>query len=253
MSKKKDSPAVQEDQASDEIVDEVLNSISIRMNHREVDISLLRPNTWNPNQQSDFMYERQGRSLKRFGFIQAVLVRSGDRSGVFPDGKLEIIDGEHRWRKMVELGAKKIVVNDLGLLPDHEAKALTDILNRLRGEDDKLKKAQLLTELVTEFEDLKEVLPYTASDFEEFGSMANFDWGALDDSAPDGDRGSSGGKDDDGELVSFQAKLTPDQKDIVDRAIDRAKRNGDTKSSARALELICADYLAGPGDGSPED
>lgn len=246
MTKKKDLP-VAEEQAADEIVDDVLNSVSLRMNHREVDIGLLRPNTWNPNQQSDFMYERQGRSLKRFGFIQAVLVRSGDRSGLFPDGKLEIIDGEHRWRKMVELGAKTIVVNDLGLLPDHEAKALTDILNRLRGEDDKNKKAQLLTDLVTEFADLKEILPYTESDFEEFSSMVNFDWSALNDDAPSGDSRNKGDGDDDGDLVSFQVKFTSDQKKIVDSAIDRAKQAGDTKSSARALELICADYLAGVG------
>jgi len=234
---------------ADELVDNVLNAVHIRANYRRVSIDKLRANPWNPNQQSEFMYDRQGRSILRFGFLQAVLVRSGDNDGPFKDGTFEIIDGEHRWRKMVELGAKEIVVNDIGNVPDHEAKALTDILNRLRGEDDKTKKAELIHGLITEFAELKDVLPYTESDFEEFGNIANFDWDGLGDDAPPGDGGGGGA---DAGQHSFQVKLSDDQKEVVDRAIDLAKQAADTQSAARALELICADYIAGAVATDPD-
>lgn len=43
--------------------------------------------------------------------------------------------------------------------------------------------------------------------------------------------------------VSIQA--TEDQAKIIRQAIERAKDEGETDSEGRALELICADYLAG--------
>jgi hypothetical protein len=206
----------------------------------------LRPNPWNPNKQSDFMYDKEKKSIQRFGFLDPITVRSGNQDGKFKDGKVEIIDGEHRWRAATDLELKEVSINDLGNLPDAEAKALTIALNELHGEADKVKQAELVTALVTDFPDIAEVLPFTDIEIEEFKGIVDFDWDGLD-----GEKGGGGGGNGD-DLVTLQVKLTKDQKAVIDQAIDRAKAFGENMSIALALEHIAADFLASPGPDGEE-
>ncbi len=206
----------------------------------------LRPNPWNPNRQSDFMFDKEKKSIERFGFLDPITVRSGNEDGKFKDGKVEIIDGEHRWRAATDLGLAEVTINDLGNLPDAEAKALTIALNELHGEADKVKQAELVTHLVTDFPNIAEVLPFTDIEIEEFQGIVDFDWDGLD-----GEGGGGGGGGDD-EFVTFQVKLAKEQKAVVDQALERIKESGKSISTAVALERMAADYLAGPGPDGEE-
>ena len=65
--------------------------MEIRINAIEVDTKDLVPNTWNYNEQTEFMQGKLGKSLEKFGQVAEILVReSGD--------KYETIDGEHRYK-----------------------------------------------------------------------------------------------------------------------------------------------------------
>jgi ParB/RepB/Spo0J family partition protein len=72
-----------------------------------VDIDRLRPNTYNPNQQTVNDFEMLVESMRDDGFTVPILVNDG---GVDPSLKDMIIDGEHRWRAGKVLGMKKVPV-----------------------------------------------------------------------------------------------------------------------------------------------
>lgn len=194
-----------------------------------------RPNPWNPNSQSEFMFEKELGSIRRFGFIDPLTVRTGNQDGPFADGMAEIIDGEHRWLAAKKLGLKKVSLQDLGNVPDHEAKALTIALNELHGEADKVKLAGLVTGLVGDFPDVVDMLPFSDVEIDAFDDIVNFDWDSLDPTDPN-----AGGGDG---AETFQVKLSPEQKEIVDKAIESAKKSSDAKNSGEALVMVAAAYL----------
>lgn len=133
-------------------------AIKYRTNEMIVAISLLVPNSWNPNEETDFMQEKLSNSLERFGQVAEVLVRR------LPSGDFEIIDGEHRWRQMAKAGATEILVNVLEDVTDDEAKMLTMVANELHGNRNPVRLAKILRDLEKE-SDWKEILalmPYNS-------------------------------------------------------------------------------------------
>lgn len=143
---------------------------------KEIDINVIQPNKWNPNLQSDIMFKKEMESIKKFGFIQPILVRQ------FLDGleQYEIIDGEHRWRACKELGYTKILVDTIGEISENEAKVLTIIMNRLRGEDDILKRAEIMKEISQGQSSLLELLPYEDREIQEEMRLLDFDFSQFE-------------------------------------------------------------------------
>lgn len=118
-------------------------------------IGLLEPNDWNPNQQSPRVQEAERESIEAFGFIDPIFVRPHPAK----EGVYQIIDGEHRWRTMTDLGRTEVpvIVRDL---TDEQAKKLTVILNETRGDADMILLSSLLADL-SSLDDFKVGLPYT--------------------------------------------------------------------------------------------
>lgn len=139
----------------------------------EVRLSELRPNPWNPNQQSPFIRKKMARSLHRFGVIRELLVREvgpalAAGEGHAPVAGYEIIDGEHRLDELRSGKVDKAEVRNLGVVPDHEAKQLTVALNEIRGNPNPRKLSELLYTL--EQAGLKpechDVAPYTEAELD---------------------------------------------------------------------------------------
>ncbi len=131
-------------------------AIKIKINEKIVDIDLLVPNLWNPNEESGFMQEKLSGSLETFGQVAEVLARE------LPSGQYEIIDGEHRWNRMKLAGAKEILINNLGKISDDDAKMLTMVANELHGNRNPVKLAKILRELESEadWKSIASLMPY---------------------------------------------------------------------------------------------
>lgn len=113
---------------------------------RIVDIELIHPNPWNPNDMEAEFFEAIVSQVKSEGMIQPVLV--------FPHpekpGEFMIADGEHRWKASKFAGLKKLGVIVVPYDPT-KAKLKTISMNNLRGQNIPIKLARLLVDLHKEY------------------------------------------------------------------------------------------------------
>lgn len=139
----------------------------------------IKENSWNPQQMSPGMMEREKRSIRDHGFIVPIIVRTVGKNSY------EIIDGEHRFKAVKEIGYTTIKAIDLGEIQDHVAKALTLKLNDLRGAADEDKKAILVQELLSSFTpmELMETLPYDQDYYTQFPEF--MEWTKASKELPD--------------------------------------------------------------------
>jgi hypothetical protein len=211
----------------------------IILNTQVVPIEKLRPNSWNPNKQSDFIYAKEKNSIQTFGFVDPVTVRENGED-------YEIIDGYHRWQAAKDLGLKEISINNLGKITEANAKKLTIILNELRGEYDPLKLAEVIKGLSEEVGtgELYKDLPFQDAEIDNLIKVTEFDWSQFK-KAP----GSDGGQGDDEGWVRFDFMVSKSQAEVVTKAIERLVNEIPLQGKnpkGQALELMAADSLASP-------
>lgn len=146
----------------------------LRGDMKEVTLTDVRPNTFNYNRQSEFVFEKMLESLKTYGFVDPLIVRSANEKGKL--GFYEIIGGEHRFKAAEQLEYTNVPIIDLGKVPDREAKKLCIILNETRGKADHDALSALIAELGNDnLEDLS-TLPFDESELKAFMDSANAEW-----------------------------------------------------------------------------
>lgn len=200
-----------------------------------VPIDNLHPNDWNVNEMTPEQGEALRRSILQDGLVAQLLE-------CLPDGT--IIDGEHRWRILKELGVKKVPVVWSDLSPE-EARLATLKRNLLRGEpelaglgrelvdlkislgDERLLKDLALSE--AELEDLIQLFESSAEQLEEL-------FAGLE-------------PPDNGRLHQMTFVLTQRQMGIVEEALALLRRTVDFSASdnqnlnGNCLERMARDSL----------
>ena len=107
-----------------------------RLNVEYTSIDSLKPNTYNPNRQSDHDFELLLRSMEEDGFTQPIVVNND----------FVIIDGEHRWRAASSLGIKEIPIVKVNMSKE-QMRISTIRHNRARGSHDVQLEAEVLRDL----------------------------------------------------------------------------------------------------------
>lgn len=102
-----------------------------------VGVDDVKPNTYNPNRQSEHDFELLLKSMREDGFTQPIIVQAAT---------MEIVDGEHRWRAARELGMTEVPVVKVDMDPA-QMKISTLRHNRARGNEDIDLTAALLRDL----------------------------------------------------------------------------------------------------------
>jgi len=210
-----------------------------------VAIEQLEPNPWNPNVQSDFIFEKEKNSIKKFGFIDPITVRE------FLGNKLQIIDGEYRWKAAKELAIKQVPVINLGQVSDSVAKKLTLILNETKGEYDPFRAGQLIKG-VLEHESMEEVvldLPLKQDEIDNLLELTKFDLNAKEEVPWQPPEKKDMGSANQENWQELKFVVSEAQAAVINEAIERILKDegiaGET-ARGRALELMAADFLASP-------
>lgn len=198
--------------------------------YAEIDPDWLQPNTWNPNRMNAFMYAKELQSIKDHGIVDPITVRK------VGENRFEIIDGEHRWRAVRDLGYRKVPVYILDV-DELEAKKLTILLNELRGQALPADMGTLLKDLMKHqpLESLLDELPYTEEMFRgltELPPLPDFPLGKKPEPEPEK------------RWVERLYRMPIAAATVLDDAIKRAKE-GEAIEDWQAIERIAADFLAG--------
>jgi hypothetical protein len=213
-----------------------------------VPVDMLVPHPSNSNKMSDEMFAKLEANVTLGGELPIVIVRSLELSEAFTEerdaGKLQIIDGEHRWRLAGKLTRKEIEVRVWPGVSDSRAEMLLLTLNHIHGDPDKAKRARAirnLAEIEPDLDALATYLPERADEIRKLVEEINRE--AVQDATQRARK------------VSAREPMTifvmPDQAEKILRAIKTAYIELDAKhqnadcEEGEALAHVCSTYLLG--------
>jgi ParB-like chromosome segregation protein Spo0J len=182
-----------------------------RIGPRNVPLDDLVPHPLNSNVMSEDLREKLKAHIKRTGRYPFLVVR--------PLGqKYQVLDGHHRVAILRDLGHTEARC-DVWDVDDREAKLLLATLNRLEGQDQPIRRAQLIHELLGEMgmEDLAGLLPESDRQLEDLHSLLEFPAeevaAQLEAEAEEAEKVLP-------RVMSFV--VNPDQEDLIERAVETA-------------------------------
>lgn len=201
----------------------------------------LEPNPWNPNRMTAAMYAKILESIREYGMVDPLTVRS--LGGVTERTRYQIIDGENRWRGALDLGYTEFDCTVIDGLSDAQAKKLTIIMNELHGQADPDKMGDLLADILslTSLDELMVALPYDDSVLAGFLKTPLPQLPDLPPTAVSSSAAAGGSKEPWAERLF---KMPKSVALIIDEALEKAK-DGEELEAWQALERVAADYLAG--------
>ena len=199
----------------------------------KVNIDLVIPNTWNPKEKDTKEFKKVKESIFNKGLRGFIAVRNHPEK----EGHYEIIDGEQRHTASKELGYEEVHIYNEGNVDDKEAKELT-IWWQQQVPFEQIQEAYLITDMLKEYQIDNIELPYTEAEIKTFENLAKFSFEDYNQENPN---------DDEKDRNTLKISLMQEQYEIVMKAIKSVQQENDC-NEARALELLCADYLAGASE-----
>ncbi len=199
-----------------------------------VPLDRLRPHPANANVMPDERLAKLVENIRREGDCPPLVIRPDPQE----DGCYQILDGH--WRKLVleRLGYKEALCY-LWPCDDETALVLLATLNRLEGQDDPLKRAELLRDLteLSSPEELAQLLPESASLIRQSLKLVGPDLEVLlADLQKDAGPGSG--------LRAISFAVTPEDEAVIEEAVGQAAAGLEgTNGRGRALALIAYSYL----------
>ena len=206
------------------------------------------PNTWNPNVMPDHLYKKLKVGIKKLleesGKIPPIVARPNG-----PQKGYEIIDGEHRWKALDELGEDKISVVSIRM-SDKMARIMTNNLTYLRGSPDAEAYSKGLVEMIEHgatVTELDQLLPHSSEELEMLIEQADMSVEAFSMLTDDEEDGEEPVEEEDGEdiniedatWVDLKFKVSVSQAKVIEKEISRVGSILSGKNRrGRALEYI---------------
>lgn len=196
---------------------------------RQVPVSDLVAHPLNSNVMSPEIREKLKVNIARTKRYPFLVVRPHPEEA----GCYQVLDGHHRLDILRELGHSKARC-DVWEVDDREAKLLLATLNRLEGQDQPLKRAELLHALLADMNvsDLAGLLPEDEKQIEELHALLEFPAdevaALLEEEADRAERSLP-------KVIHFV--VTPEQEEIIERAVEAAS-DGTPGRDRRARGLL---------------
>ncbi len=214
------------------------SSTGSRSSGRLVRVALdrLRPHPANTNVMDEERLQKLAENIRREGDYPPLVVRP------HPDeeGAYQLLDGHQRADVLRRLGHQEATCF-VWPCDDRTALMLLGTLNRLQGQDDFLKRAELLRELseLTSPEELAQLLPESAALIHQSLDLLDLN---LDELLADLERET----DDGSGLRAISFAVSPEGEQMIEEAVARAAAGLDGKNRrGRALAHIAESYLEG--------
>jgi len=147
---------------------------------------------WNYKTGDDEMLQKLRENIRTNGQIENIIIRE------LPDGRYEVVNGNHRYDVLVELGLATCHAYNLGVISDNQAKKVSIETNETRFATDNVKLAEIIDQLLGEYsaEELAVTMPFSEEELDHMQKSLTFDWSQFDDTD-----GSATGSGEPGEIV----------------------------------------------------
>ncbi len=160
-----------------------------------IPLSLLVKADWNYKTENSALSAKLAENIKRNGQLENLVVRE------LPTGCFEIINGNHRYDVIQELGFAETMCYNLGAIGTAAAQRIAIELNETRFEADALKLAERLKEISEEFSlaELATTMPYSEEDLHRARQLLEFDFEQYRQQLAEHRGGLAGGESPDNE------------------------------------------------------
>lgn len=212
----------------------------------KVPLSTCVPNNWNMNKVEPRMMDKLRLVIKETleesnGKLPPITVRPHPKKKKL----LQIVDGEHRWKILGELGCDEIDVTVLHLT-DQRAMSMTAELNYNRGEPDPEKYPQYLARMIKEFDEvnpsyLAERLPDSEDEIRSYLESANLEIDNVILDEDDDDEVMTHDASETDMLVEMKFTLHQGQAEIVQAELTRL---GNTFGGGKNIQGRALEYMA---------
>ena len=152
----------------------------------EIDIEKLVKAEWNYKEEDAELQQKLVNNIKANGQIENIIIRELDT------GFYEVVNGNHRYDALKELGFDKAIAYNLGKVSQAQARRIAISTNETKFKANQEKFIDLMNELIDEFsvEDLVQDMPYSEEQLVNFKNLKEFDWKDPTNSKSDSDNDS---------------------------------------------------------------
>ena len=205
---------------------------NIIKNFKTIGIENLVKASWNYKKEDDYKKDRLKANIKKNGQIENILVRLLDT------GFYEVVNGNHRYDALKELGTAKVVVYDLGKITESQAVRIAIETNETKFDSDEIVMSKLIIDLEKDFgkDDLLETLPYTEDELNDILDLGNFNWEDFDKEPAEYDEN---------DLKTIKVVVPNDTYNMWLDWKKKVKEIGDYETDSKAFEFALAEALSG--------
>lgn len=200
--------------------DEIISQVDL------VDVDLLMPNEYNPNQMTPEQFQVLVDDIKENGFVAQPIVINNHN---------EIINGEHRWKAAKLLGYEHVPIVRFNPVDEDHQKILTIGWNTKHGEFNPTKLAQIILDLNQRhtLEELSSKLGFSQEQLSDKLAISGVTQEFMDNIKKQAEERQK-------ELpVYISFAVTKDQEQVILEALDMSEG----KMKGDRLEKICRLYL----------
>src|SRR5712692_2910089 len=206
----------------------------------------LLPHPLNSNVMSADLQAKLRAHIKRTGRYPYLVVRPHPEQ----EGKYQLLDGHHRVAILRDLGHTEARC-DVWQVDDREAKLLLATLNRLQGQDQPLRRAELIHELLGEMslDDLAGLLPEDGKQLEELHALLEF---PAEEIAAFLEEQAEAAEKVLPRVMTFV--VTPEQEELIEQAVELASDGTPGRDrKAKGLTNLAKRFLAEKAHGQSTD
>lgn len=140
--------------------------------YKQIPLEQLVKADWNYKTDNPQLIEKLKENMKRNGQIENLLVRQLDT------GYYEVVNGNHRFEALADLGVEMAICYDLGKISLEAAMRVAIETNETKFDSDQVKLSKIVKELMEAFpiEELEATMPYSADDLANMHKTAEFTW-----------------------------------------------------------------------------
>ena len=137
-----------------------------------VEVDKLIKADWNYKTDDEKKLKDLQENFKRNGQVENIIIRELSK------GKYEVVNGNHRYDALKNLGIKTAIVCNKGKITKAEAVRLAIETNETKFGVDNLKLAEAINNLQEQYpiEELVKTMPYTTTELNNLLNLINFEW-----------------------------------------------------------------------------